>query len=346
MLGVELEKQVQDAETTWEELIEAVLNGDRNWDEMYDEYIDEFETNVTPPPADWHVKLVLDERKALDQLWMRQFQRAAELYAKLDIDAQQHDPRLAAWYRHWQGLALLYADDRQEAFLKFINAANMRSELGRPSERRETLFKPPEASYIGQQAKSLARLYQKNKTHLFISVESVQKELVYGAETNKAEEALKQLGILIGLCAERPDKSKKTGPDVTWQGEGSPPAWGFELKTDKKEDSEYSKKDISQCHDHKEWLTTTYDNDCGLTLVGRMLTVSEKANPPETLRITEIDCFQDLLKRAKEMLEAVEAGDKADLERSFQSWLNYHGLNWPHCVESLDSRLAVDRRGE
>ena len=29
------------------------------------------------------------------------------------------------------------------------------------------------------------------------------------------------------------------------------------------------------------------------------------------------------------MLEAVEAGDKVDLERSFQSWLNYHGLNWP-----------------
>lgn len=77
-----------------------------------------------------------------------------------------------------------------------------------------------------------------------------------------------------------------------------------------------------------------------------MLTVSEKANPPETLRITEIDGFQYLLKRAKEMFEAVEAGDKADLERSFQSWLNHHGLNWPHCVESLDGRLAVDRRGE
>ena len=261
LLGVELEKQVQNKETTREELIEAVLNGARNWDEMYEEYIDKFATDVTPPPADWYVKSVLDERKALDQLWRGQFQRAAELYADLDIDAQQNDPRLAAWYRHWGGLALLCADDRQEAFLKFINAANERSELGRPSERRETLFKPSEASNIGQQAKSLAQLYQKNKTHLFRSMESVQKGLVYGAETNKAEEALKQLGTLIGLRAERPDKSKETGPDVTWQGEGSPPVWGFELKTDKKEDGEYSKKDISQCHDHKVWLTTTYDNE-------------------------------------------------------------------------------------
>ena len=346
LLGVELEKQVQSKETTREELIEAVLKGDKNWDEMYDEYIDLFETNITPPPADWHVKLVLDERKALDQLWMGQFQRAAELYEILAVDTQQYDPRLAAWYSHWQGLALLCADDRQQALLKFINAANERSELGRPSERRETLFKPPEASNIGEQAKVLTRSYQKNKTRLLVTVELVKKELVYGGKTNKAEEALRKLGELIGLRAERPDKSKKTGPDVTWQGEGGPAVWGFELKTDKNEDGIYSKTDISQCHDHKEWLSANHGDGCELTIVGRMLAVSEQANPFPTLRITEIDCFQDLLKRAKEMLEAVEAGDKADLERSFQSWLNYHGLNWPHCVESLDSRLAVDRRGE
>ena len=346
LLAVELEKKVQDEETTWKDLIEAVLTGNENWDEMYDQYIDEFETEVITSHPDWHVKLVLEERKALDQLWMGQFQRAAELYANLDIDAQQHDPRLAAWYSHWQGLALLCADDRQEAFLKFISAANVRSELGRPSERRETVFKPPEASEIGQQAKTLARWYRKNKTQLFDTVTLVKNDLVYGSETNKAEEALRKLGELIGLCAERPDNSKKTGPDVTWQGEGGPSAWGFELKTNKNENGEYSKTDISQCHDHREWLYDNHRDDCELTIVGRMLTVSEQANPSPTLRITEIGAFHDLLKRAKDMLDAVESGDKADLEQSFQSWLNHHGLNWPSCVESLDSRLAVDRRGE
>ena len=174
----------------------------------------------------------------------------------------------------------------------------------------------------------------------------VERDLVYGTETKKTEEAFRKLGELIGLHAKRPDKSKGTGPDVTWKGEGNPLVWGFELKTDKKEDGKYSKEDISQCHDHKKWLTTTYDNGCGLTIVGRMLTVSERANPSETLRITEIDCFRGLLTRAKEMLDAVEAGDKTDLEGVFQSWLEYFGLNWPRCVESLDSRLAVDRRGE
>jgi hypothetical protein len=42
------------------------------------------------------------------------------------------------------------------------------------------------------------------------------------------------------------------------------------------------------------------------------------------------------------MFEAIEAGDKTSLEQAFQTWLNYYGLNWPICVESLDSRLAID----
>lgn len=346
LLGVELEKQIQNGQTTQEDLIEAVLEGDKNWDEMYDEYIDQFETKVTPPPADWHVKLVLDERKAVDQLWMGQYQRAAKLYGVLDVETQQHDPRLAAWYSHWQGLALLCADDRQQALPRFISAANERSELGRPSERRETLFKLPETTNIGQQAKVLTQIYKKNRSQLFSTVELVEKELVYGGKTNKAEEALRNLGRLIGLRAERPDKSKKTGPDVTWKGEGGPEAWGFELKTDKDEDGIYSKTEIAQCHDHKEWLSANHGGNCELTIVGRMLAVSEQANPFPTLRITEIDSFRDLLYRAKQMLDAVESGDKFDLERLFQSWLNHYGLIWPNCVESMDSSLAVDRRGE
>lgn len=346
LLGVELEKQVQDKETTWEELIKAVLYGDRNWDEMYDKYIDQFETNVMPLSTDWHVELVLDERKALDQLWAGQFQQAASLYVTLEVDAQKHDSRLAAWYSHWQGLALLCANDKQQALIKFINAANERSEFGRPSERQETVFKPPEVTKIGRQATTLAHCYRRNKTQLLGMITLVSNDLVYGGETNKAEEALRKLGELIGLRAERPDKSKGTGPDVIWQGEGSPSVWGFELKTDKKEGGIYSKTDISQCHDHKEWLSANYGDRCKLTIVGRMLAVSRQANPFPALLITDIDSFRDLLKRAEEMLNAVESGDKADLERSFQSWLNHHGLNWPKCVEALDSSIAVDRRGE
>jgi hypothetical protein len=70
--------------------------------------------------------------------------------------------------------------------------------------------------------------------------------------------------------------------------------------------------------------------------------VSGKANPSATLQILEIDPLRELLTRVKAVIDAVEPSDKSKLEYSFQTWLNYYGLKWPTCVESLDSRLAVD----
>jgi hypothetical protein len=242
------------------------------------------------------------------------------------------------------------AEDRQEAFhefitaanIEFITAANIRSELGRPSENRETIFKPPMPDKIGQQARNLANWYRTRKHLIPVTIKQVETDLIYGPETKKAEEALWVLGGLVGLHAKRPDKTQGTGPDVTWEGDGELVACGFELKTDKEKDGEYSKKDISQCHDHEQWLSNNHGDKVALTIVGPTLPVSIKANPSATLQIVEIDPLRILHTRAKAMFDAVEAGDKSNLEQAFQVWLNYYGLNWPTCVESLDSRLAVD----
>jgi hypothetical protein len=75
-----------------------------------------------------------------------------------------------------------------------------------------------------------------------------------------------------------------------------------------------------------------------------MIRVSKESNPSRSLRIIEVDTMRDLAARTKAAIEAVDAGDKADIESSFQTWINFHGLTWPSCVESLDSRLAIDLR--
>ncbi len=342
LLASELARQVEAEEFSWEDLIEGVLTGDEKWDEMYDEYIDQFETNISSPTTDWHIEFILQEQEAYEQLWQGQFLRAADTYAVLAETAQKHDYRLTAWYNHWRGLALMCADDRQGAFHEFITAANSRSELGRPSEKREHVFKSAKPDEIGQQANNLANWYRKRMNQIPVAIRQVETDLIYGPDTKKAEEACRVLGILLGLQAKRPDNVKDTGPDVTWEGKGEFLAFGFELKTYKNKDGEYSKKNISLCHDHTEWLSNNYDGKAALTIVGPTLPVSKKANPSGTLQIVEIDSIRDLLARAKAMFEAVEAGDKTSLEQAFQTWLNYYGLNWPICVDSLDSRLAID----
>ena len=350
LLGVELIKQIKQGKTKWEELIEALLTGDKNWDETYNDHIHQFDTSVTHSPPDWHTELVLGEHKALDQLWTGQPQQAADSYETLATDAHQHDPRLSAWYRHWRGLALLCVDNHnlQEAIHEFNTAANERSELGRPPQTRDKTLNPP-VSDISDQAKNLTELSQtKKKSQICKIIEQVENDLVYGPDTSKAEEALKQLGTLIGLQAERPDKSKGTGPDVTWHGGGVPSVWGFELKTNKDEAGKYSKEDISQCHDHEQWLVNEYgsDGNVKLAIVGRMLPISETANPSPSLRIIEVVAFRDLLKRVRKLFEDVESDQSTNLEQSFQSWLNHYGLNWPNCVDALENRLADDLHGK
>ena len=56
--------------------------------------------------------------------------------------------------------------------------------------------------------------------------------------------------------------------------------------------------------------------------------------------------MRDLLNRAEKMFDAVDAGDKSNLEDTFQQWLNFYGLNWPNCIESLDFNLAIDLKAD
>lgn len=346
-LGIELESMIQHGETTWEELIDALLSGDRGWDDTYNEYIERFDTDTSAPSSERYVELILDEKRASELLWSGQFRQAALLYSKIHERAQSHDSKLAAWYRHWNGLALLCTNEKREAFQAFIDAANSRSELGRPPRNTGTAFLSSKSTNVETQARNLANMYRKNRTHIFSAMDQIEKDLDYGPNTKKAEEALRKLGWLLGLRTLRPDTSDETGPDVTWQLEAIPQIWGFELKTNKDKENEYSKKEISQCHDHKQWLLANYKNaKCRLTIVGFLAAVSNKANPSPDLLVTEIDAFRDILRRCRQVFEAIESGGRDDLERSFQSWLDYYGLRWPNCVESMNNRLAVDLRDE
>lgn len=340
-------EQVNSDETNWPELMEGVLTGDLNWDATYKAYIDQFKVADVVTEADWYTVLVPEERVAYERLWEGQSGQAADRFGHLADSAAKHDVRLAAWYRHWRGLALMCADDRSRAFYEFIHASNIRAELGRPSEIIDAALRPQPAKVAGEQAKKLAAWYEKKKTAMFTALGQVERDLQYGSETAKSEEALKILGLLLGLDAERPDNETKAGPDVLWIGDGSVAAWGFELKTNKNASGEYTKKDdIGQCHNHGEWLTEAYGDTAELAIAGRFLHVSKHANPSQKLRVIQLEAFMEMRNHIKKVIDSVDGGDKSDIALAFQTWLHHYGLIWPNCVESLDSRLAVDLKGD
>jgi hypothetical protein len=70
----------------------------------------------------------------------------------------------------------------------------------------------------------------------------------------QVEAAIASLGAYLGLQSRRPDHEVRSGPDVLWHLPGGP-ALSIEAKTDKGEKSVYSKDDLGQLRDHRQWVT-------------------------------------------------------------------------------------------
>ncbi len=128
-----------------------------------------------------------------------------------------------------------------------------------------------------------------------VRAKSVIDDLVFGPLTNSAEQALRDLGELLGLEASRPDKESKKGkgPEVLWLSVDDASGWGFEAKTDKKERSNYTKEDTGQAHEHRQWLRDVHSKrQVELAFVGRVLPVTSSASPGADLMVIDLGAIR------------------------------------------------------
>lgn len=342
-LGIELDKQVAAGKVEHSELLDGVLTGSDDWDDVYSDNIDSHTPVSRKAKDEWYPSMLIAERGAYAALWDGDFSDAFQKFSELADEADKKERRLGAWYRHLEGVAHLLAGDQTTALNAFASAATHRIELGRPSEQRDKMFKPPKAEAVGFQATTLASLYRKKRTKMLSNVSSLKESLVYGDDTNAAEAAMQILGVLLGLDSTQPDREKGTGPDNLWCGEGEVEAWGFDLKTGMMKSSKYSKDDIGRSHLHAQWVADEMkDHNRRHAIVGHELPVSNLASPSPQLEIIDLAGFQELAERVQKMLDSVEAGNKDNLEEAFQGWLRHYGLIWPDCVLALPTRRAID----
>lgn len=344
--GIELRRMVDEGKTTCADLLLAVLRGRKDWDELYTNHVGAFDTVGQPEDLAWFTDLVAKERDAYAKLWIRNFPLAASAYGALADEAEKNDRRLAAWYRHWQGCAADWNGEDIQATRAFLAAANERVELGRPLTSAGTIVSG-ESVTPGAQAKAIAKLFASNRGKFQSRLQAVVADLTYGPETNKTEQALRELGDMLGLQASRPDKEKKTGPDVLWRCTNQNSGAALECKSDKKPTSQYQKvDDIGQFDDHIRHLERTHPGERFYkVIVGRKLPVSSNANPPDDLLIIPLEQFIELANRLKAMFEYVEsAAHEGDVAVCIEKALIAFGLLWPQCLTSLESYLAVDLR--
>jgi hypothetical protein len=334
--------EVNESKVSYEDLIEKIINGDKEWDEFYKAYIEQFEIKESTESNSQYLNLLIEEREAFQHLWEGQYGEAVRAYLSLAEKAYAFDKRLGAWYYHWTGHASQLAQDNKEAISYYIQASNERIELGRPRVKEDAIsFRQDIRPKF--QAIRLAGFYKNKRTKIPNMLKAINANLQYGKETNKTEEAVEVLGELIGLNSLRPDKIMHTGPDVLWVAEEINYLASFELKTDKKHDGSYSKDNIKDCNDHRVWLEENYkDYNYCEALVGRALKVDDIANPAEDLLVIELEQFNDLCERIANLYRNVESSGAGDLEVTFERWLRHYGLTVPQCVNALKSAKAID----
>jgi hypothetical protein len=71
--------------------------------------------------------------------------------------------------------------------------------------------------------------------------------------------------------------------------------------------------------------------------------VSQKSNPPDDLRIVQLEEFQNLTQRVEDLYNYLESSTDNDAAPiRVERWLISLGLNWPDCFEALSYKLAID----
>lgn len=341
--ALELHKKVKAGDVSAEDLLEGVLTGDEDWDDLYNDNIDSFSAVAVGDADSWYPAMLLREREGYSTIWDGDYGKSIECFSSLAEDARPKDPKIAAWYKHMEGLAHLCANAQPSALSAFGEAAASRNELIRPSETRDKMFKRPAVDSIGFQAAALASIYRKKRVKMLAWLSAVEERLVYGDNTKDAEKAMQMLGTLLGLESNRHDQ--EGGPDNLWC--GGDYVWGFDLKTGKQKTSEYSKDEISQSHTHAQWVKdNTSQSVRHHAIVGHEMAVSSLASPSSELVVIDLAAFQDLVANVRKMIDSIEAGTKDNLDDAFEAWIRYFGLQWPNVVNALPSRNAQELKAD
>lgn len=341
-----------------DEAVCSVIEGDEAFDAQYQGFMERAEAFETPAPPPWLAKAYRREHAGYRLLWEGHAENAANKFVQAYDLARTKDVGLEAWFLHLSGLALLLGGNEDGARDRFRRAAHNRASLGQFGS----------GSVLGEgteptdQSRAVEAIMAGSTSAIQASLEKIESGLLYGeANTTAAEEAVYELGRLLGLFASRPDTKGEdnTGPDVIWKAPqedahvvGAPTGAAFELKTGKGSNSFYNKnEDVGQFHDHVQYLADNHPGDTFFRrIVGRLLPVAAEANPPEDLCVTPLEPLRNLAGRIaslyRQLGPELVAGGHSEKGVSFtqrvQGWLDRDGLAWPECVKALEATPIRD----
>jgi replicative superfamily II helicase len=194
-------------------VISQCLRRDVAWKNFYSESMDSIELEDKQQlKAD---EIIILEREAEKLYNLNKYDEASNtLQSLLDSNSSSLSNDEKGWYL--QDMArYLYSKNRIEGMTLQVHAHNMNKSLFLPPDgyqMTQIKLKPHERiSNIKQRLSEFSDFED-----LLVYVDDVFSRLTFGVKADKFENAIDELGSILGYNTERPDKSWKAGPDNLW----------------------------------------------------------------------------------------------------------------------------------
>lgn len=333
------------------EVIDSVLSRNPSWIDFYGESINEMgldgeASERTQQIEERMTQAALAEVGFISAIWDRDYAVARQKLEAVIQETARADEKLSGWHNLWLGMCLECEEDYEAAQEEYLCAyQRLAKKVIVPKaisgvSHDATAIMPKLTDFERQIDLIVERTspegYQKTFQRLRTSVAGLDNST---ASIPQQEESLRALGEYLGFAATRPDNDDGTGPDVFWVDENAQKCLAFELKTGKKKDPIYYKKDVEQGHDHLEWIRQNYSNYLclGLAYVGSYGKRDRAANPSSEMYLCDISvlaAIRNQLISGIEDLRAITPTQRRSKVTEFCS-----GLQWK--LEGIASKVKV-----
>lgn len=308
-------------------LIKQSLGRDDGWKEYY---VSEMNNVTIPPESSTIYEKLLAERNIEQMYLLGEYNKACDAMQKF-IDELCDGPLEKGWYMQ-QLARYLYRIRKDQSNVIQKAAFKINTQLLKPREGVEYT----KVSYINENRMNRIRSYLckfKDYKELQLSVNATLDNLSFGMESDKFEEALKEIGEMLGFISQRPDKEIRKGPDNLWCGVNEQ-YFMFECKNEVDESrAEISKYEAGQMNSHCAWFEEEYGKDAR---VNRFLIIPTKdlsyyANFTHDVRIIRKGKLRDLKGNIKNFIKDLSPFALADIsDETLQRLITLHKLDVSH----------------
>jgi len=295
-MGREISQDIDSLKELWE-TIKRCLDRDKEWTEYHAETLAEYDsTNDININA---LKLADIERKAFRLFRDGYFEKAITSINKYCEDTDSLDVNNKGWL--YQFIArIAYYWENNEVFQQFQKSAY--------ACNRNLLRPQVEIQYVpltlpGKQAEALVEMinkYNNRRGHLAYFDEMVS-HLVPEASANQFEQALADLGVVLGFITERPDKTYGKGPDVLWL-LNNELGLVIEAKSRKNKKNALTKEQHGQLLEAFEWFKKEYPTYKGIRVSMHPNLIATKSTTTGETKALTYNKLNELISNVRNLL--------------------------------------------